>query len=130
MHEGRIVTAGGRVLTVVGSGKDYRQAIDVAYDAARRVSFDGLHMRRDIGFKAVTDSGFGIRDSGVGKDDPRRFVTTNRLRVPNPESPIPESRISESRIPNPESRTPNPEPPTPNPETNEHQSPDPNGFGV
>jgi phosphoribosylamine--glycine ligase len=109
MHEGRIVTAGGRVLTVVGSGKDYRQAIDVAYDAARRVSFDGLHMRRDIGFKAVTDSGFGIRDSGVGKDDPRRFVTTNRLRVPNPESPIPESRISESRIPNPESRIPNPQ---------------------
>jgi phosphoribosylamine--glycine ligase len=52
-RDGRLVTAGGRVLTVVGSGVDYRQAIDVAYDAARRISFDGLHMRHDIAFKAL-----------------------------------------------------------------------------
>ena len=30
-REGQLVTAGGRVLTVVGSGIDYKQAIDVAY---------------------------------------------------------------------------------------------------
>ena len=55
-REGQLVTAGGRVLTVVGSGIDYKQAIDVAYDAARRISFDGLHMRHDIAFKAVMGS--------------------------------------------------------------------------
>jgi phosphoribosylamine--glycine ligase len=50
-----IVTAGGRVLTVVASGEGYREAIDRAYDAGTRISFDGLHMRKDIAFKALED---------------------------------------------------------------------------
>ena len=50
---GDIVTAGGRVLTVVGLGTDYREAIRRAYDAAGLVSFDGRHFRRDIGARAV-----------------------------------------------------------------------------
>jgi phosphoribosylamine---glycine ligase len=48
-----IVTAGGRVLTVVASGDDYRAAIDRAYDAVGRISFDRLHYRKDIGAKAL-----------------------------------------------------------------------------
>lgn len=48
-----IVTAGGRVLTVVGGGAGYRQAIDRAYEAVDRISFEGLHARRDIGAKAL-----------------------------------------------------------------------------
>jgi phosphoribosylamine---glycine ligase len=52
-----IVTAGGRVLTVVGEGRDYRQAISRAYDAAQRVAFDGAFMRKDIGQKAVAYDG-------------------------------------------------------------------------
>ena len=48
-----IVTAGGRVLTVVASGGDYRSAIDRAYKAADKISFDGMHYRRDIGAKAL-----------------------------------------------------------------------------
>jgi phosphoribosylamine--glycine ligase len=50
---GEIVTAGGRVLTVVAEGRDYRDAIGRAYDAAGRVSFDGMFMRKDIGKSAV-----------------------------------------------------------------------------
>ncbi len=49
-----IVTAGGRVLTVVAEGQDYRQAISRAYDAAQRIAFDGAFMRKDIGRKALT----------------------------------------------------------------------------
>jgi phosphoribosylamine---glycine ligase len=49
-----IVTAGGRVLTIVASGKDYRCAIDRAYDAAGKIHFDGMHYRRDIARKALT----------------------------------------------------------------------------
>jgi len=49
----KVVTAGGRVLTVVAAGGDYREAIDRAYAAADRISFDGLHMRRDIGARAL-----------------------------------------------------------------------------
>jgi phosphoribosylamine--glycine ligase len=48
-----VVTAGGRVLTVVGEGQDYRQAISRAYDAARCITFDGAFMRKDIGRKAL-----------------------------------------------------------------------------
>ena len=48
-----IVTAGGRVLTVVGRGATYGEAIDVAYRAASAISFDGMQFRRDIGQKAL-----------------------------------------------------------------------------
>jgi phosphoribosylamine--glycine ligase len=49
-----VVTAGGRVLTVVGSGDDYRKAIRRAYDAVDLISFDRMHFRRDIAAKALT----------------------------------------------------------------------------
>ncbi len=50
----RMLTAGGRVLTVVGRGDTYAAAIARAYDAVARISFDGMQFRRDIGRKAVT----------------------------------------------------------------------------
>ncbi|HEX4567831.1 MAG TPA: phosphoribosylamine--glycine ligase [Vicinamibacterales bacterium] len=48
-----VVTAGGRVLTVVATGPDYRAAIDRAYHAVSLISFDGMQYRRDIGRKAL-----------------------------------------------------------------------------
>jgi phosphoribosylamine--glycine ligase len=48
-----IVTAGGRVLTVVATGPDYRAAIDRVYQAASLISFEGMQYRRDIGRKAL-----------------------------------------------------------------------------
>jgi phosphoribosylamine--glycine ligase len=51
--DGRLVTAGGRVLTVVGRGRTYQGAIDVAYRAAGHVTFDGMQRRSDIGRRAV-----------------------------------------------------------------------------
>jgi phosphoribosylamine---glycine ligase len=48
-----LVSAGGRVLTVVGRGNGYREAIDVAYRAASHIRFDGMQFRRDIGRKAL-----------------------------------------------------------------------------
>jgi phosphoribosylamine--glycine ligase len=50
----QILTAGGRVLTVVGRGATFETAIARAYDAVSRISFDGMHYRRDIGRKALT----------------------------------------------------------------------------
>ena len=49
----QLVTSGGRVLTVVGRGPTYREAIEVAYRAASHISFDGMQLRRDIGQKAL-----------------------------------------------------------------------------
>jgi phosphoribosylamine---glycine ligase len=54
--DGAIVTAGGRVLTVVATGEDYRSAIDRAYQAVALISFDGMQYRRDIGVKALGSS--------------------------------------------------------------------------
>jgi phosphoribosylamine--glycine ligase len=53
-HNGHLVTSGGRVLTVVGCGDSYRSAIATAYEAAGRISFDGMQFRSDIGRKALT----------------------------------------------------------------------------
>jgi phosphoribosylamine--glycine ligase len=54
-HGADLVTAGGRVLTVVGRGPSHRDAIDVAYRAAAWIRFDGMQMRRDIGRKALAE---------------------------------------------------------------------------
>ena len=48
-----IVTAGGRVLTVVGRGKTYDAAMRAAYRHAATIHFDGMQFRRDIGKKAL-----------------------------------------------------------------------------
>jgi phosphoribosylamine--glycine ligase len=52
-RDGRLVTAGGRVLTVVGRSTTYKDAIDTAYAAASRIHFEGMQYRRDIGRKAL-----------------------------------------------------------------------------
>lgn len=49
---GQLVTAGGRVLTIVGRGDTYREAIDRAYTGVGRIRFEGMQYRRDIGRKA------------------------------------------------------------------------------
>ena len=51
--KGRIVTAGGRVLTVVGKGADFKAAIERAYAGVDAIRFEGAHVRRDIGLKAL-----------------------------------------------------------------------------
>ncbi len=53
VRDGRVVTAGGRVLTVVARAADYQAAIDRAYRAVPLIGFDGMQYRRDIGMKAV-----------------------------------------------------------------------------
>jgi len=52
-RDGVLVTAGGRVLTVVGRAATYRDAIAAAYDAAGRIHFDGMQFRTDIGRRAL-----------------------------------------------------------------------------
>ncbi len=48
LHDGRLVTNGGRVLGVVGLGDDVGLARAAAYDAAAKISFAGARMRSDI----------------------------------------------------------------------------------
>jgi phosphoribosylamine--glycine ligase len=45
---GRVITAGGRVLSISGLGGTAAEARDVAYRALDRISFEGMHYRSDI----------------------------------------------------------------------------------
>jgi phosphoribosylamine--glycine ligase len=51
--DGQVVTAGGRVLTVVGRGSSYESAMRRAYKGVAQISFEGMQYRHDIGRKAV-----------------------------------------------------------------------------
>jgi phosphoribosylamine--glycine ligase len=62
LRDGRLVTVGGRVLTVVGRGTDFADAIARAYAGVQRISFDGMQYRHDIGQKALL--GAGLKDEG------------------------------------------------------------------
>jgi len=51
--DGKIVTNGGRVLGVVGRGKDIASARAHAYEAVKHIHFDGMQNRTDIANKAL-----------------------------------------------------------------------------
>jgi phosphoribosylamine--glycine ligase len=48
-----VVTSGGRVLCAVGLGNTVYEAQQQAYNLANAIAWDGLHYRRDIGYRAV-----------------------------------------------------------------------------
>jgi phosphoribosylamine--glycine ligase len=52
-RDGRIVTAGGRVLCVTALGETFGDAQARAYAGVERIRFDGMHYRRDIGYRAA-----------------------------------------------------------------------------
>jgi phosphoribosylamine--glycine ligase len=52
-RDGKIVTAGGRVLNVTGIGSTPAEARGRAYEAAERITFEGRQMRTDIAARAV-----------------------------------------------------------------------------
>ena len=52
-NDGRIYTAGGRVLMVIGSGDTLLQARDKALEAVSKIKCDNLFWRRDIGWRVL-----------------------------------------------------------------------------
>ncbi len=50
---GALVTAGGRVLGVTAVAGTLAQAVQNAYQAAEQIHFEGAHLRRDIGARAL-----------------------------------------------------------------------------
>lgn len=53
VKDGKLVTAGGRVLGVTALGKDLQQALDTAYSAVDKIDFENKHFRKDIGQRAL-----------------------------------------------------------------------------
>jgi phosphoribosylamine--glycine ligase len=64
-RDGALITAGGRVLTVVGRGATFEAAIARSYAAAAFLSFAGMQYRRDIGHKARRGSTETLKDTGA-----------------------------------------------------------------
>jgi phosphoribosylamine--glycine ligase len=54
-------TAGGRVLGVTASGDSLANAIERAYQGVRKIGFEGMHYRKDIGQRAAG------RERGTGR---------------------------------------------------------------
>ncbi len=52
LEAGKLVSAGGRVLSVVGMGSTRSEALALAYDAIENIEFEGAQFRRDIGARA------------------------------------------------------------------------------
>jgi phosphoribosylamine--glycine ligase len=55
--EGRVVTNGGRVLGVTALGSGIQEAIQRAYEAVAKISWEGAYYRKDIGHKALARNG-------------------------------------------------------------------------
>ena len=53
MQDGKLLTAGGRVLGAVATAPTLREAIDKAYALADKIHFENAYMRRDIGKRAL-----------------------------------------------------------------------------
>ena len=46
-----IITSGGRVLSVVAQGESFDKAFDLAYSNLKKINFNGMHFRKDIGYQ-------------------------------------------------------------------------------
>jgi phosphoribosylamine--glycine ligase len=62
LHDGLLVTDGGRVLTVTAMAPELKTAVDAAYQAAEMIEFDGRHFRRDIAGRALARVSSGRGD--------------------------------------------------------------------
>ncbi len=52
-RDGKLVTAGGRILGVTAMGEKLSEARDRAYRAAEEIQFEGKYYRRDIGHRGI-----------------------------------------------------------------------------
>jgi len=52
-HDGRWTTNGGRVLTVTALGENLAAAVKEAYAAVAKISFSGMHFRKDIAARGL-----------------------------------------------------------------------------
>ncbi|MBI3937007.1 MAG: phosphoribosylamine--glycine ligase [Betaproteobacteria bacterium] len=54
LRDGKVVTSGGRVLTVTALGHNVKTAQRRAYEIANSIHFAGMQLRRDIGHRALS----------------------------------------------------------------------------
>lgn len=57
LKDNKLYTNGGRVLGVLGRGKTLKEAIDLAYTRIKKINFEGIYYRKDIGQKGLNKDG-------------------------------------------------------------------------
>jgi phosphoribosylamine--glycine ligase len=53
LEDGKIVTSGGRVLNITATADTLAEAVEKGYQAAEHITFENMHMRHDIGQRAL-----------------------------------------------------------------------------
>ncbi|MEZ5221942.1 MAG: phosphoribosylamine--glycine ligase [Ilumatobacteraceae bacterium] len=84
--DGTTVT-GGRVLAVTGLGADLAAARDAAYTRMSGIHFDGMQVRRDIGWRAVPAALASYAAAGVDIDEGARAVAGMKTAVERTHTP-------------------------------------------
>jgi phosphoribosylamine--glycine ligase len=69
LQDGKILTAGGRVLAVTGLGGSIPEAIKVAYATVKKIKFDGMQYRSDIAKKALNRTPSPLSSPSRGEDE-------------------------------------------------------------
>jgi phosphoribosylamine--glycine ligase/phosphoribosylaminoimidazole synthetase len=77
--DGRV--AGGRVLAITGVGFDLHEARTAAYEHMARVEFEGMQVRRDIGWRALGAGVTSYAAAGVDIDEGSRAVAEMKAAV-------------------------------------------------
>jgi len=81
------LVSGGRVLAVTGLGADLAAARDAAYARMATISFDGMQVRRDIGWRAVAANVSSYAAAGVDIDEGTRAVEGMKAAVERTHTP-------------------------------------------
>ncbi len=53
LQDGKLVTAGGRVLSIAARGETLQQAVNTVYEAASLIAFEGMYYRKDIAHRGL-----------------------------------------------------------------------------
>jgi len=48
--QGKVLTNGGRVIALTSMNESWKEALNLSYNSAKLVGFDGMYYRKDIGF--------------------------------------------------------------------------------
>ena len=48
--DGKVMTSGGRVLSVTSLGDNFRSALETSYKSIEKIKFEAMNYRTDIGF--------------------------------------------------------------------------------
>lgn len=85
LDDGSLVTSGGRVLVVSASAPTLGEALMLAYAGMKKISFQGMQFRSDIGYQALakggSGSGSGRTAAKGGADGPAAFDVTTAMLI-------------------------------------------------